>query len=185
MSALEDQELLIIEEEAESLCEKTEVMNLSDEDSVAIETHKNQIQEIHEEIVERKKKADKKKKSVLERFQHVLEKDEIEQNSEVKIGSIHDKLKMFNRQQSQNGEETKKLFEDNALVGVSDVMSKVKGMFEAQEEDKLTLYKRDEIKRKINPTALKFEMMVNEEEDLTLSPKTPVKTEWSWKKKTP
>merc|ERR1712080_412325 len=41
---------------------------------------------------------------------------------------------------------------------------------------------RDDIKRKANPTAQKYEMLANEE-DLLLSP-APKQTDWSWKKKT-
>merc|ERR1739844_626323 len=40
----------------------------------------------------------------------------------------------------------------------------------------------DDIKRKANPTALKFEMMTNDEEQSVISPQ-PKKTDWSWKNK--
>merc|ERR1712210_239202 len=55
-------------------------------------------------------------------------------------------------------------------------------MFEAQEEKQLHLLSRDDIKRKANPTALKFEMMTNDEEQSVISPQ-PKKTDWSWKNK--
>merc|ERR1711974_351737 len=66
MRALDTQEQMIIEEEMEDL--------MSDEkDDANEDSHKVQLQEIHEEIVERKKHAADKKRKVLERFQHVLD----------------------------------------------------------------------------------------------------------------
>jgi hypothetical protein len=66
------------------------------------------------------------------------------------------------------------------FVGVSDVMSKFKNKLEAQEDETPALFSKSEIKRKPNPTALKFEMMNTGEVDDIMSPKT----DWSWKNKT-
>jgi len=182
MLALENEEQLIIEEEAEEIEEaalKKFETNIDDDDTELAE-HINQLQEIHVEIEERKKVANKKKK-VLERFQHVFDKDESEQKSGIKVGSIHDRLANF-----LDNKDTKstKVFEDNVFVGVSDVMSKFKNKLETTADETPTLFSRDEIKRKPNVTALKFEMMNNEEDEDITTPMTPVQKDWSWKKKT-
>jgi hypothetical protein len=89
--------------------------NIDDDDQELAE-HINQLQEIHVEIEERKKVADKKKK-VLQRFQHVFDKDESEQKSGVKVGTIHDRLANF--LDSKDTKNTKD-FEDNVFEGVSE-----------------------------------------------------------------
>jgi len=180
MLALENEEQLIMEEEAEEMEEAAKFETSIDEDDTELAEHINQLQEIHGEIEERKKAAHKKKK-VLERFQHVFDRDESEQKTGIKVGTIHDRLSNFlENKDTQNT----KVFEDNVFVGVSDVMSKFKNKLETQEDETPALFSRSEIKRKPNPTALKFEMMHAEEDDVLLSPKTPVQNDWSWKKKT-
>ena len=174
MRALDTQEQMIIEEEMEDL--------MSDEKEDANEAdHKVQLQEIHEEIVERKKNAADKKRKVLERFQHVLDANDREGDKFAGkiIGKLESQSDLFNSKPDNQG---RKGFEDSVFVGVSDVMSKAKDMFEAQEEKQLHLLSRDDIKRKANPTALKFEMMTNDEEQSVISPQ-PKKTDWSWKNK--
>merc|ERR1740137_45632 len=101
--------------------------------------------------------------------------------SGIKVGSIHDRLANF-----LDNKDTKstKVFEDNVFVGVSDVMSKFKNKLETTADETPTLFSRDEIKRKPNVTALKFEMMNNEEDEDITTPMTPVQKDWSWKKKT-
>merc|ERR1712108_125919 len=172
MRALDTQEQMIIEEEMEDL--------MSDEKNDANEdSHKVQLQEIHEEIVERKKHAADKKRKVLERFQHVLDANDREGDKFAGkiIGKLDGQTDLFNSKSDNQG---RKGFEDSVFVGVSDAMSKAKDMFEAQEEKQLHLLSRDDIKRKANPTALKFEMMTNDEEQSVISPQ-PKKTDWSWK----
>ena len=162
MRALDTQEQMIIEEEMEE--------DLEDEkDDEGATDHKVQLQEIHEEIVERKKHAADKKRKVLERFQHVLDANDREGGKfGGKItGKLEGQSDLFNSKSENQG---KKGFEDSVFVGVSDVMSKAKDMFEAQEEKQLHLLSREDIKRKANPTALKFEMMTNEEELPVISP---------------
>merc|ERR1712106_102763 len=154
--------------------------NIDDDDKELAE-HINQLQEIHVEIEERKQAA-KKKKKVLERFQHVFDKDESEQKTGVKVGTIQDRLTNF--LESKETQNTK-VFEDNVFVGVSDVMSKFKNKLETQEDETPALFSRNEIKGKPNPTALKFEMMNIEDDDDIMSPKSPVQKDWTWKKKTP
>merc|ERR1711974_7548 len=174
MRALDTQEQMIIEEETEDL--------MSDEkDDANEDSHKVQLQEIHEEIVERKKHAADKKRKVLERFQHVLDANDREGDKFAGkiIGKLDGQTDLFNSKSDNQG---RKGFEDSVFVGVSDVMSKAKDMFEAQEEKQLHLLSRDDIKRKANPTALKFEMMTNDEEQSVISPQ-PKKTDWSWKNK--
>merc|ERR1712108_89263 len=97
------------------------------------------------------------------------------------IGKLDGQTDLFNSKSDNQG---RKGFEDSVFVGVSDVMSKAKDMFEAQEEKQLHLLSRDDIKRKANPTALKFEMMTNDEEQSVISPQ-PKKTDWSPKNKPP
>ena len=94
MLALENEEQLIMEEEEEELKEAAKFETNIDDDDQELAEHINQLQEIHVEIEERKKVANKKKK-VLERFQHVFHKDESEQKSGVKVGTIHDRLVNF------------------------------------------------------------------------------------------
>ena len=94
MLALENEEQLIIEEEEEELKEAAKFETNIDDDDQELAEHINQLQEIHVEIEERKKVANKKKK-VLERFHHVFDKDESEQKSGVKVGTIHDRLANF------------------------------------------------------------------------------------------
>merc|ERR1711936_1313150 len=95
MIALENEEQLILEEEAEEIEEAAKKYETNiDNDDTELAEHITQLQEIHVEIEERKKVA-KKKKNVLERFQHVFDKDESEQKSGIKVGSIHDRLANF------------------------------------------------------------------------------------------
>merc|ERR1739838_861958 len=106
----------------------------------------------------------------------------LEQKGGVKVGTIHDRLANF-----LDNKDTKntKVFEDNVFVGVSDVMSKFKNKLETKGDETPALFSRNEIKRKPNPTALKFEMMNIEDDDDIMSPKSPVQKDWTWKKKTP
>merc|ERR1711892_461154 len=180
MLALENEEQLIMEEEAEELEEAAKFETNIDDDDKELAEHITQLQEIHVEIEERKQAA-KKKKKVLERFQHVFDKDESEQKTGVKVGTIQDRLTNF--LESKETQNTK-VFEDNVFVGVSDVMSKFKNKLETQEDETPALFSRGEIRRKANPTALKFERMNTEEDDIMLSPKAQVQKDWNWKKKT-
>ena len=184
MLALETEEKLILEEEAEDTAELE--VNEDHENEMELEEHINQLHEIQNEIEERKEMAANKRK-VLERFQHVLdnEKDENDSKGGVKVGSIKDRLANF-----LDNKESKSVrsFDESesVFVGVSDTMSKFKSKLESQEEEEAPLlFSRDEIKRKPNSTAMKFEMMKYEEEEEVLSPKSPaVNKEWNWKKKT-
>merc|ERR1719391_270845 len=110
------------------------------------------------------------------RFQHVLDANDREGDKFAGkiIGKLDGQADLFNSKSDNQG---RKGFEDSVFVGVSDVMSKAKDMFEAQEEKQLHLLSRDDIKRKANPTALKFEMMTNDEEQSVISPQ-PKKTDW-------
>lgn len=181
-----EEELDNLEEEQKEL-ESTEKMLLEEErvreeedvsDSDKVES-KIEIQEIKDEIHERKKNADQRKK-VLQRFQHIFDKnDEYENKIVPKVGSIHDKIETF----LQNPEsESKKKFEDNVLSGISDVMSKVKNKFENPVEENIALYK-PEIRKRLNlTTALKFDSLSTETSDEIVKPKT--EKEWAWKSKT-
>merc|ERR1712013_230700 len=127
---------LIMEEEAEEMEEAAKFETSIDEDDTELAEHINQLQEIHGEIEERKKAAHKKKK-VLERFQHVFDRDESEQKTGIKVGTIHDRLSNFlENKDTQNT----KVFEDNVFVGVSDVMSKFKNKLETQEDETPALF---------------------------------------------
>merc|ERR1711915_615870 len=180
MLALENEEQLIMKEEAEDMEEAANLENDDNEEETELVEHMNQLQEIHVEIEERKKIANKKKK-VLERFQHVFDKDETDCKSGNKVGSIQDRLASF---LDNKESKTAKSFEDNVFVGVSDVMSKFKTKLETQESDTPVLYSKNEIRRKPNATAMKFEMLNNEDDTEILSPKSNIQTDWSWKKKT-
>ena len=165
---LESTEQLLNEEE--KACEN-ENENLEQEDII-------ELQDIKEEISERRKVANERKK-VLQRFQHIFEKPDVEeQKSQAIVGSIHGKIENFLQNSEQ---EERKKFEDNVLCGVSDVMARVRNKFETTPQESGALYK-NEVRKKLNYTALKFESMGAEE------PEEPVREqeekEWAWKNKT-
>merc|ERR1712108_51175 len=175
--------LQCLEDEVDNLEQEMGDLMSDEKDDANEDSHKVQLQEIHEEIVERKKHAADKKRKVLERFQHVLDANDREGDKFAGkiIGKLDGQTDLFNSKSDNQG---RKGFEDSVFVGVSDVMSKAKDMFEAQEEKQLHLLSRVDIKRKANPTALKFEMMTNDEEQSVISPQ-PKKTDWSPKNKPP
>lgn len=184
---LED-ELTNLEEETVEL-EETEQLLFEQEGADNVDEHFNdnlehstQLQEIREEISQRKISASKKKK-VLERFKHVFENEETDYvpDNDIKIGTIKEKLEIF----LQNSEfEKKKQFEDNVLTGVSEVMNKVKSRLEIKPEETPILYSKKEIQRKKNATALKFETTLQGGDNLD-SVISKSEKEWSWKNKSP
>ena len=128
-----------------------------------------EIKEIKEDIIERRKNADHRKK-VLQRFQHIFDHNENGQN-------MKDEFSL----QSQ-GQASKKKFEDNVLFGVSDIITKVKNKFEATPEENNDLYKT-EVKRKLNDAALRFETMKDDSPENI--PRQKSDKQWTWKSKTP
>lgn len=167
-------------EETEQLLIEQEITNNILEHSADELRHTTQLQEIREEISHRKRSASNKKK-VLERFKHVFESEEVDNNQEnkMKVGSIREKLENF----LQNSEtENKKQFEDNVLTGVSDVMNKVRNRLESQQDlSTPILYSKKEIRRKRNAAALKFETILGEQDNNNVKSDK----EWSWKSKSP
>merc|ERR1712032_781247 len=108
MRALDTQEQMIIEEEMEDL------MSDEKDDDANEDNHKVQLQEIHEEIVERKKHAADKKRKVLERFQHVLDANDREGDKFAGkiIGKLDGQSDLFNSKSDNQG---RKGFEDSVF----------------------------------------------------------------------
>ena len=178
-----EEELDNLEEEQKEL-ETTEKMlieeeqNIKNDDELFEEEEENGIKEIKKEIIERKKHSEQRKK-VLQKFQHIFEKDDdtAESDRHEKIGSIHHKIETFLQVPDQ---ENKKKFEDKALTGVSDIMSRVKNKLETQSDEKSVLYRPEA--RKLNHAALIFETKT-ESPHVPETPK-PEQREWAWKSKT-
>ena len=174
-----EEELDNLEEEQKEL-ETTEMLLIEEEEKVRKEEESHEeedeieIKEIKEEIKERKKQSEQRKK-VLQKFQHIFDKDDLQEDC-AQVGTIHEKIENFLKVPDQEG---KRRFEDNALVGVSDIMSRVKCKFETPVAE-YALYK-PEVKRRLNPAALVFETM-SETPDVPLETPKPEK-EWSWKNK--
>jgi len=177
LTNLEEERLEL--EETEQLLIEQEVADTVGDEFTDGHEHSAQLQEIREEISQRKQSAHNKKK-VLERFKHVFDNEELDQSpgNKIKVGSIREKLEVF----LQNSElESKKQFEDNVLTGVAEVMSKVKNRLETQPEVAPVLYSKKEIKRKRNDTALKFETTTNDQDTMAIKSEK----EWAWKNKSP
>ena len=128
-----------------------------------------EIKEIKEDIIERRKNADHRKK-VLQQFQHIFDHNENGQK-------MNDEFSLRTQEKA-----SKKKFEDNVLFGVSDIITKVKNKFEATPEENNDLYKT-EVKRKLNDAALRFETMKADSPENI--PRQKSDKQWTWKSKTP
>ena len=133
-----------------------------------------------------------KKRKVLDRIQHVFEKNMEEDNAKKvsKVGSIRGKADdLFSKDENSI---SRKNFQDSSLSGISSVLNKVKDKFEVKEEEPMTLSHGVSIKKKNIPGAETFALieLKQQKENLAsanqlLRQNSSNAEEWSWKKKDP
>ena len=164
-----------IEEETRQQAAYEEMIRLEKEKAVA-----RQQKEAASKALREKNEPALRRKKVLGRIQHIFEKSDADDKPNVKVGSINTD-NVFGQ---NNDGPSKKAFQDSSLAGVSSVMNKFKGKFEAKEEKPLSISRGVQIKKKVIPQAMQFEFIEKKQEEVQ-SPTKASETEWSWKKKDP
>ena len=193
----EEEERVMREEEAIQRKMDEERAKTAYEEMMKLEKEKAAMREVREAKTREQREKNEpafKKRKVLDRIQHVFEKNMAEDGGQskktAKVGSVRGKAdEMFNKDDvAATAGSGRKNFQDSSLSGISSVLNKVKDRFEVKDEGPVSISHGVSIKKKNIPAAETFAMMElkQQKESLNAAKTSSANNEdWSWKKKDP
>jgi len=190
----EEEERIRLEEEEKQRQIEEHRAKVAYEEMLKVEKEKAALREKREAQTKEQREKNEpafKKRKVLDRIQHVFEKNmEEDQSKKVgKIGSITGKAEeLFSKDENLM---KRKNFQDPSLSGISSVLNKVKDRFEIKDAEPMTLSHGVSIKKKNIPGAETFALIELKQQKENLATAALQRQnscnaeEWSWKKKDP
>ena len=165
------------------------------EEMLKVEQEKAALREKKETMTREQREKNEpafKKRKVLDRIQHVFEKNMADDDltkKAAKVGSIRGKADELFNGKDENSSAGRRNFQDPSLSGISSVLNKVKDRFEVKDECPVTISHGVAIKKKDIPAAATFAMIELKQQKEASSLQKQISSanteEWSWKKKDP